>query len=203
MATVVPQTVSVPIGMEKSYFFPITSEPAGAKPVYAAALDMGHAVKAVLSVTTVSASIPGDNIVQEEVEEFVGGQLDAETTMDSLAINAKIYGHKYTDEEGEVSSSGDSSINGGYAFIQHIMLKGKTKVYRATCLRKVCAMSGNEKQQANTKTPGNITFANNAISYKIMPDKTGAWRNRHEFPTISEAEAYITSFFSAASAATT
>lgn len=200
MAKVTPSTVMVEIGAEKSWFFPITNEPESAKPVYGEKLDMGHFVKVELSVTTASATIPGDNITQVEVEEFVSGQLNAETTMSSLEINAKIYGHKYTDDDGEVSAAGDSSINGGYAFIQHILKKDKTKIYRATFLRKVTAMASSEKQTGNTKTPGSLTFANNAVSYKVLTDNTGAWRNRQDFDTLDAAVAYINNLAGAASA---
>lgn len=199
MAKVTPSTVMVEIGMESSYYFPIKSEPAAAKPVYDSSLDMGHAVKAALAVTTASASIPGDNITQVEVEEFVSAQLDSETTMNSLEVNAKVFGHAYTDEGGEVSASGDASPGGGYAFIQHIMKKDKTRVYRATCLHKVCAIASSEKQTANTKTPGQITFANNVVSYKVMADNTGAWRTRQDFVTKAEAAKFITDFFAPAS----
>lgn len=200
MAKVTPSTVKVEIGMSRSYFFPIKTEPDAAKPVYDAPLDMGHAVKAALSVTTVSASIPGDNITQVEVDEFVGGQLDAETTMSALDVNAKIYGHAYTEDGGEVSSANDYSPNGGYAFIQHLLTKDKNKIFRATCLHKVTAISGSEKQTANTKTPGSLTFANNAVSYKILADNAGNWRTRNDFDTLAAAEEFITAFYAAAAA---
>ena len=116
-----PSTVKMPLGMRRSWYYPITAEPANAKATYGAKLDMGAAVKGYLSVTTASASIPGDDITQVEIEKFVSGQLDAETTMSDLEINAKIYGHKYTAEGGEVSSSEDVSPNGGYAFIEPIL----------------------------------------------------------------------------------
>lgn len=201
MAKVTPSTVMVEIGAEKSWYFPIESEPEGKKPVYGQKIDMGTFVKANLSVTIASASIPGDNMVQVEVEEFVSGQLDAETTMSSLEVNAKIYGHTYSDTEGEISAAGDSAPNGGYAFIQHILKRDKSKVYRATCLRKVTAMAGSEKQIGNTKTPGSLTFANNAVSYKVLADNAGVWRNREDFNTMSEAIAFIESIFTAAAAA--
>lgn len=200
MAKVTPSTVMVEIGAEKSWFFPIASEPESAKPLYGEKLDMGHFVKAELTITVASATIPGDNVTQVEVEEFVSGQLNAETTMNSLEINAKIYGHKYTDEDGEVSAAGDASINGGYAFIQHIMKKDKSRIYRATFLRKVTAMASSEKQTGNTKTPGSLTFANNAVSYKVLTDNTGAWRNRQDFDTMEAAVAYINNLAGAASA---
>lgn len=190
-------TVKVPLGMRRSWYFPITSEPDNAKPVYGEKLDMGAAVKGYLSVTTASAEIPGDDITQVSIEKFVSGQLDAETTMSDLEINAKIYGHKYTEEGGEVSSSDDVSPNGGYAFIEPILLKDKTIVYRATCLRKVSAMASSEKQEADTKKSGELSFKNNAVSYKVMEDNTNTWRTRNDFASMELAEAYITSEFTA------
>ncbi len=203
MASVTPSTVQVSIGMESSYFIPITEEPAGAKPVYGDKLDMGHAVKAVLSVTTASGSIVGDNLTQVEVEEFVSGQLDAETTMDDLEINSKLYGHTYSADGGEVSKAGDSAPNGGFAFIQHILKKDKSKTYRVTCLHKVSAMASSEKQTATTKTPGSLSFANNTVSFKIMADNAGAWRTRQDFTDKKDAVAFITSFYAAAAASAT
>lgn len=184
-------TVKVPLGMRRSWYFPITAEPAAAKPVYGDMLDMGAAVKGYLSITTASASIPGDDIAQVEVEKFVSAQLDAETTMSDLEVNAKIYGHKYSEEEGEVSSSGDVSPNGGYGFIEPIMLKDKSIVYRATFLRKVSAMAQSEKQEADTKKSGELSFKNNAVSYKVMEDNTGVWRMRQDLETLALAEEYI------------
>lgn len=194
-------TVKVPLGMRRSWYFPIEAEPDAAKPKYGTKLDMGAAVKGYLSITTASASIPGDDIAQVEVEKFVSGQLDAETTMSDLEVNAKIYGHQYSEEEGEVSSSDDVSPNGGYAFIEPIMLKDKTVVYRATCLHKVSAMAQSEKQEADTKKSGELSFKNNAVSYKVMEDNAGKWRTRKDNETLTAAESFINAFFGAGTAA--
>ena len=191
-------TVKTPHGMRKSWYFPIKEEPAGKEPVYDAKLDMGAAVKGYLTVTTASASIPGDDISQVEVEKFTGGQFDAETTMSDLEVNSKIYGHKFSEEVGEVSSSNDVSPNGGYGFIEPILLKNKSVIYRATCLHKLSAMASSEKQEADTKKSGELSFKNNAVSYKVMEDNTGAWRTRKDLATESEAEQFIDTFFGAA-----
>lgn len=193
-------TVKMPLGMRRSWYFPITSEPTGKKPVYGEKIDMGAAVKGYLSVTTASASIPGDDITQVEIEKFVSGQLDAETTMSDLEVNAKIYGHKYSEETGEVSSSDDVSPNGGYAFIEPILKKDKSIIFRATCLHKVSAMPSSEKQEADTKKSGELSPKNNAVSYKVMEDATGAWRTRKDLETLAAAEAFIQSTFTAAAA---
>ena len=187
-------TVKVPLGMRRSWYYPITDEPANKKPVYGEKLDMGAAVKGYLSVTTASGEIPGDDVTQLSVEKFVSAQLDAETTMSDLEINAKIYGHKYNDGE-EASTSDDVSPNGGYAFIEPIMMKDKTVVFRATCLLKVSAMASSEKQEADTKKTGELSFKNNVVSYKVMEDNTGTWRLRKEFETQAAAEEYIDGIF--------
>lgn len=196
--TIGANTVKVPLGMRRSWYYPITSEPDKAKPIYGEKLDMGAAVKGYLSITTASGEIPGDDITQVSIEKFVSGQLDAETTLSDLKINAAIYGHTFSEEDGEVSTSDDVSPNGGYAFIEPIMLKDKTVVYRATCLRKVSAMASSEKQEADTKKSGELSFKNNVVSYKVMEDNTGTWRSRKEFASQAEAEQYIEGIFKAA-----
>lgn len=193
-------TVKVPLGMRRSWYYPITAEPEKAKATYAAKLDMGTAVKGYLSITTATGSVPGDDTVQVEVEKFVSGQLDAETTMSDLEVNAKVYGHKYTEEGGEVSSSDDTPPSGGYAFIEPFLRKDKGVFYRATCLHKVTAIASSEKQEADTRKPGELSLKNNAVSYKVMEDNTGAWRSRNDFATMELAEAYIESIFAPAAA---
>lgn len=191
-------TVSMPIGMVKSYFFPISSEPASAKAVYGEKLDLGPAVKGYLSITTVTGSVPGDDMVQVEAEFFDSGQLDAETTLDELEINAKIYGHTYTEEGGEVSNADDAAPSGGYAFIQSILRKDKSIIYRATCLHKVQAMQSSEKQEADTRKRGEFSPKNAVVSYKITQDAKRNWRTRKQFATLAEADQFITKFYAPA-----
>lgn len=190
--------VKTPVGMMTSTYWPIESEPENDHPVYGSGLDMGAAVKGYLSVTTASASIPGDDIAQVEIEKFAGGQFDAETTMSELEINAKIYGHKYDTSGIEISSSEDVSPNGGYSFIEPILTKEKATIYRATCLMKVSAMASSEKQEADTKKPGELSPKMNVVSYKIMEDNLRVWRQRQDFETLAAAEAFIKTTFGAA-----
>lgn len=187
-------TVKVALGMRISWFFPIKAEPAAAKPTYDAEIDMGHAVKGYLSITTATGEIPGDDIVQVSIEKFVSGQLDAETTMSDLEVNSKIYGHKYSAEGGEISSSDDIAPSGGYAFVEPILTKEKKIVYRATFLHKVTAMASSEKQEADTKKSGELAFKNNAVSYRVQEDNSGAWRTRNDFETLEAAKSFIKTF---------
>lgn len=188
-------TVKVAIGMVTSHFYPITAEPASAHPTYGPAVHMGAAVKGYLSITTSHAEVRGDDMALVDSDSFVSGQLDAETTLDDLETNAIIFGHQYTAEDGETSTSVDQPKAGGYSFIQRLMKQDKSIVCRATCLYKVSAIANTEKQEADTKPAGDLTVKNNAISYKIMEDNINSWRRRKEFATQQEAEAFIASVF--------
>lgn len=192
--------VKAAVGMMTSHYWPITAEPADSHPTYDAALDMGAAVKGYVSVTTATASIAGDDIAQVEIEKFTGGQFDAETTMSELEINAKIYGHKFAEDGIEVSSSEDVSPNGGYSFIEPFLTKEKKTFYRATCLMKVSAMASSEKQEADTKKPGELSPKMNVVSYKIMEDNLRVWRQRQDFETLEAAKQFINTVFGAATA---
>ena len=190
--------VKTPLGMQTLDFWPIKVEADAAHPTYDESINLGAAVKGYLTVTTASASIPGDDIVQVEDEVFTGGQLDTETTMSDLEINATLFGHTYTAEAGEESKSSDRSKPGGISFIEPILRKDKTIIYRATCLRKVSAMASSEKQEADTKKAGELNPKMNAVSFKVMEDNLQSWRIRNDFETVAAALAFIKTTFGAA-----
>lgn len=190
--------VKTPLGMQTIDFWPITEEPDKAHPVYEPAVNLGAAVKGYLTVTTASASIPGDDIVQVEDEVFTGGQLDTETTMSDLQVNAILFGHTYSAEAGEESKGTDRSKPGGVSFIEPILRKDKSIIYRATCLRKCSAMPQSEKQEADTKKPGELNPKMNAVSFKVMEDNLQSWRLRNDFESRDAAEAFIKRTFGAA-----
>lgn len=190
--------VKTAVGMQTLDFWPITSEPENAHPVYGEKVNLGAAVKGYLSVTTASASIPGDDIVQVEDEVFTGGQFDTETTMSDLEVNATLFGHNFSAETGEESTGNDRSKPGGISFIEPILKKDKTQIYRATCLFKASAMASSEKQEADTKKPGELNPKMNAVSFKVMEDNKQSWRLRNDFKTKKEAEDFIATTFGAA-----
>ena len=182
-----------PLGMRKSYFFPITAEPANAHPTYASVIDLGAAVKGYLTLNVASASIPGDDVDQVDLELFAGGQLDSETTLNDLEVNATLYGHTFTAEGGEESKADDMAIDGGYAFIEPIFTKAQGVFYRATFLYKVTPLASSEKQEADTRKRGEFNPKMNVVSYRIKEDNTRAWRKRKDFDTEAAADAFIES----------
>ena len=187
--------VQTPLGMRLSMFYPIAAEPANAHPSYAAGIDLGAAVKGYLTLNVASASIPGDDVDQVDIEIFTGGQLDAETTLNDLEVNAKLFGHNFSVEEGEESNADDEAIDGGYAFIEPIYTKAKGTFYRATCLYKVTPLASSEKQEADTRKRGEFNPKMNVVSYRVREDNTRAWRKRKDFDTEAAAKAFIESVF--------
>lgn len=189
------KTVKVPIGMRSSYFAKIKTEPENAHPTYDTAIDMGAAVKGYVSITTATSEIYGDDIALLRGENFVSAQADVETTKNDLELNAALFGHSYSESDGETSKADDVAPAGAYAFIEPIMDKSKKITYRATFLYKVQPLLNSEKTEADTKK-NDFNPKMNAVSFFVMPDNTGAWRTRKEFDTEAAAEAYITGLFS-------
>ena len=181
MASATTKTVKVPIGIRKALWAKITAESPTGHPTYdSTVLDLGAAVKGTLAITTASLSIYGDDVEQLRDESFVSAQLDVETTCSDLELNASVYGHTFTEADGEESSKDDHAPYGGYGYIEPILLKDKNVIYRATFLRRVCAIASSEKSDAATRSDS-ITTQNNAVSFACSPDATGSWRSRKEF----------------------
>lgn len=182
-------TLKAPIGMRRSYFAEIDSESANAHPTYDDPVSMGEGVKAEMSITTASAQIFGDDVDLLDVDEFVNAQVDAETACDDLTVNGAIFGHTVTSGE-EVSNQDDVAPLGAYAFIQHLIKKDKSHVYRGVFFFKVSAMASSEKMSAGTKQ-SNLDPKMNPVSFKIQTDNKGDWRARKDFETQAAAEAWI------------
>lgn len=192
--------VKTPVGMQTLDFWPITAEPDKAHPIYGDPINLGAAVKGYLSITTLSASIPGDDIEQVKDEVFVGGQFDTETTMSDLRVNATLYGHTFSEENGEESKSTDRAKPGGISFVEPILQKDKTIIYRATCLYKALAIASSEKQEADTRKRGEFNPKLNVVSFSLEEDNIQSWRRRNDFKTKDEADAFIKKIFGAAAA---
>lgn len=175
------KTVKVPIGIRKALWAKITAEPDAAHPTYdATILDLGAAVKGTLAITTATLSIYGDDTEQLRDEAFVSAQVDVETTCSDLELNASVYGHTYSSTDGEDSGKDDHAPYGGYGYLEPVLLKDKSVVFRATFLRRVCAIASSEKSDAATRADS-ITVQNNAVSFACSADATGSWRARKEF----------------------
>ena len=116
-------------GLVQSLFFPIASTPAGSHPVYGPVVDLGAAVKDYLTINYSEAKAYGDDVTQLALREFVDGQLQIETLLSDLEVDAALYGSRM--EGGALYDHVDDNPNsGGHGCIQK--LKTKTGiVYRS------------------------------------------------------------------------
>ena len=181
-------------GLVNSWFFPIASTPAGKHPVYGPLVDLGSAVKDYLTINYSEAKAYGDDTTQLALREFVDGQLQIETLLSDLEIDAKLYGSRL--EGGALYDHvNDNPTSGGHACIQK--LKTKTGiVYRAVFYFYVTPSMNADN--ADTKG-GSVTFMNNSITADVMADASGHWRVRADFGSQSEATGFITGLVSAVS----
>lgn len=184
---------SVPVGMQRSVWAPFATEPDTGMPTYGNAEELGAARLGTLTVATSAVDIEGDDVVLDHFEQFQVGTLASETTLNDLAVNAKMYGHSYNDtDKEEISGEDDKPPFGGYGFTEPILKSGAAApVYRATFLPKVKANPANETQNAATRQGGQITPSYNNITHSIYVCNTGKWRYRKEFATAAEAWEYI------------
>lgn len=181
-------------GLVYSAFFPIASMPENAHPVYGPEVDMGAAVKAYLSMNFAEAQLYGDDVLQLEVREFTGGQLDAETLLNDLEIESKLFGSQYSAGVA-TDNKNDAPNEGGYGYIQKLKTPSGT-VYRGCFLYRVGPrMSADNSDTKNSS----ITFANNAVTYSVMVDNVGDWRSRQDLSSEAAAKAFIRGLAKAAS----
>lgn len=187
------KVVKMPVGMLRSFWAPIATEPANALPTYGDVEEMGAARTGTLAVTTATADIYGDDINLIHFEDFVSYSLTTETTLDDIEVNAKQYGHTVVDGR-VISKAGDQAPYGGYAFIEPILKTDKSLVYRATFLVKLSANASGEAQNAATRQ-GNAEPRPNSIAYTGYACNTGEWREQEEFATEALAVAWILGLF--------
>lgn len=181
--------VKVPIGMRSSYCWPILSEPANAHPIYGSKVDMGAAEKGTVTITTSPFDYYGDDITLIHDESYVSHQADVETSLNDLEQNALFFGHAFADG---VETSGAEDISGlfAYGFIEPLIKKDKSKVFRATFFYRMSPMASAEKQEAETKNTA-TNPKNYSISFAGSADNLGKWRAREDFNTEADAEAFL------------
>ncbi|MBQ9685055.1 MAG: hypothetical protein IJV41_00715 [Oscillospiraceae bacterium] len=178
--------VKEPFGMLYSFFFPIISTPANAHPTYGPGIDMGAAVKAAFNPTFADAELYGDDELQLDGHEFVGGEITGETLLDELAIDAQLFGHRF--EGGVLSENKDDvATPGAYAYVRKLRTKTGV-VYRPYFYYNVTPRKGGENVEGKGSS---VTFTNKAMTYKLMPDATGDYRAVTDCASAEEALEFI------------
>lgn len=184
------------IGLKGLAFHPATSSG------YGAAVDLGSAVKAYLSVETNDLTIYGDDVLELEMSSFKKGALNTETWLDELELESKLYGSKYdtvasgTDKE-SADHIDDVTPDGAVTFIRKLLKRDadsneKKTIYRAVVLPKCTAQRASQKEEADTKGES-LEPKTHPVDFTVAPNDAGYWRYRADFDTEEAAQAYIAS----------
>lgn len=181
-----------PIGLLDLGFAAVKTEPANAHPTYEPAVSLGHAVRAALTVTTAQLRVYGDDALQISDDSFVSGSLETQTLMTDLELEGLLYGGTYEESTGLTDNAEDASVPGAVYYIQKIMKKDKSLIYRAVVLFYCSANRSNYGSEADTKKD-NIESKTGNITFDVLPDNSGAWRWRKDFTTEALAMAGINS----------
>lgn len=179
-----------PIGLLDLGFAQVATEPANAHPTYNAAVSLGHSVRAALTVTTAQLRVYGDDALQISDDSFVSGSLETQTLMTDLELEGLLYGADYDENTGLTDSVDDASVPGAVYYIQKLMKKDKSLIYRAVVLYRCSANRSNYGNEADTKKD-NIESKTGNVTFDVLPDNTGAWRWRQDYTSEAAAMAGI------------
>ena len=143
----------------------------------------GEAVNTSVAPAYASASLPGDNIIVEEINEFTSAVVNLGVTRLPLIAASILFGHT-VDELNltEKSNANDNALFVGYGFTT----KNSNGTYDACVLHKVKFSEGEDSYQTKGDS---ITFKQPTISgTAVARDTDGQWREK-KYGFASEAEA--------------
>lgn len=174
-------------GAAYPYFFPVATEPEGARPTYTGkAIQIGRLVKADRNIELASGQLYADNQLAESVNEFVSGSVVLETDDMKDEVAAEVYGA--TVEDGVVHYNvGDDPPKGGHGYIKKLM-RDKKVLYKAYFYPLVKAILGNDS--AATKS-NSITFGTTTTTFTVFACESGEWEATKETETEAEALAWL------------
>lgn len=185
------------IGLRKSIFAPITSEPDNAAPVYGEAIT-GHErlTTMKLSWKKVDAKLYADDVIAESENGLTGAELEMGIDDISKEFEVAALGVAEDSVDGVLEDTDDSGTPGGYGYIQVKSYKG-VKTYIANWFWKVVFSKSDEEG----KTKGdNIEFSTSTITgiaMGIYNDASGKakFRKRKECATYAEALTFLQSIY--------
>lgn len=171
-------------------FAPITDEPPAALPTYGAAVSLGHAVRAALTVNSADVPIYGDDMELLRIDNFLDGSFETQTLMTELELESKLYGGTYTAGGGLTSTADDAGTPGAVYGIRKLMKKDKSLVYRAFVLFRCAANRSASGWDADTKN-NTVTPKNAAVNFDVSTANNRTWKWEQDFTTQSAARAAI------------
>lgn len=119
------------VGLPYSVFAPITSEPEAAPPVYGTAVPFNHPIEASISYERADNPLYGGDVIAENDNSIVGGELSFNHTHLTPSDRAALLGHEKMGEAPDeyYVESGEPSPAGGFGYITAEIEVGVRKYY--------------------------------------------------------------------------
>lgn len=186
------------IGLRYPIASPINNETYGKTPTYGEGFYIGKAISAEKNIESNKNSLYGDDATAENDTSFASGTLTlgvtdfGTTKTSSLAIHAKLLGHKIINDNGvEVlrKSVNDTAPYFGVGYAKTKVINGE-KYFEATWLYKVQFQETSE----STNTRGqNIEWQTPTITGNIMmvEGMEDTWEDTAVFTTVSQARTWL------------
>ena len=148
---------------------------------------MAKGVRMDVTVNTSDVTFYADDGLAESIKEFTDGSITMENDDLTNEVLADLTGATIT-EEGELTASGDDTapyVRVG--FLARKIKHGKSS-YQGTVYMKVQFAIPAESYE----TKGQSTvFKSSTLTGSIYRNADGEWKKQKDFPTVTEAEAYI------------
>jgi hypothetical protein len=182
------------IGLPYSVFAPIASEPENAPPVYDTAVRFLHPIEANISYERADNPLYGGDVIAENDNSIVGGELSFNHTHLTPVERAAVLGHEKigTAPNDHYVESGEPSPDGGFGYVTAEVESGTRKYYGFWIYKTQLSMA---EDNATTKA-NSIEWQTPTVSGPIMGvfiDTTGKARFRayQAFDSYADAKAWV------------
>lgn len=181
------------IGLDNFLYGTLTEAQDGT-PTYGVAKKPGKAVNCSVSISNNSASLYADNSLAESDTSFQNGTVSMELDNADIETQANLLGHSVDSETGAMTRNVDDvAPYVGFGRIVTKMVNGVYK-YKVEFLHKV---KFSEPSQENATRGESVEFGTTTIEGIVSALANGKWSTTATFDTKTEAQSYLSSFFTA------
>lgn len=155
-------------GIKHPVFAPITSRPAGAKPVYGTGLLIGKATKADITINTAEGKLYADDSLAEYDSKFQSGSISVGVDELTPAKKSALFGYTIDSSSGkQILKKGASDVapHGGFGYYKTKKIDGVRK-YEVKWLYDVVFRETNDNAETANE---NVNFQTPEIAGEILP----------------------------------
>lgn len=181
------------IGLD-NFLYGILTEASDGTATYGEAKKPGKAINCSVSISNNSATLYADNTLAESDTSFQNGTVTIEVDNEDIQIQADLLGHTVDTETGAmVKNANDIAQYVGFGRIITKMVNGAYK-YTVKFLHKVKFSEPSNDDATKGET---VEFGTTSMEGVVSTLADGKWSTEATFNTKTEAQTYLSSFFTA------